>query len=472
MATTLDTCDDLIAQLDTNGSEGHSLEERKESGWNKRKEYESDNIFNQYICLHSSSPVGGLALELWWDILEIVDDPRALIATGCTCKTLRDVVREIITKRTYRSGTGPTTAIHRSCGVTLRKLGDLLSDPTGGYFFSEAWIKGAELPLWMLRYDTKSPRLRTMTIGNGRLLLPPQMRCAFSRLKSVTTLHLMSIHFSTFSDFARTVCALPNLDTLRLFSVTVEDSRSYSLEGVYFARDLHLKNLEIWDCTFGELHPIWNLLTAPSLSDSLEHIHAQSYARNPERALQQLYIPPAALLSASLGRLKQVLLEPRGLSCSSEAVCDRVLGLLSHSPAGRIAAIEIDYACDHSPPWLTTWVALIATLDNVVMVADFTALRTISVYLETKYPFDVDTLRVVIDSQPHSPQWTEKFTMARMVFANYGDNNILPYSEQISEKTKASVEARPGGIALSIRFGPLNCLPYRATIVYTRRPGS
>ncbi|EMD34199.1 hypothetical protein CERSUDRAFT_97461 [Gelatoporia subvermispora B] len=90
---------------------------------------------------------------------------------------------------------------------------------------------------------------------------------------------------------------------LVLLRVTVDASRSYSLEGVYFARDLRLKELETFNCAFGESHPIWKLLTAPSLSDSLEHIEAWSDASDPELPLRRLSVPPAVLLYASMGRL-------------------------------------------------------------------------------------------------------------------------------------------------------------------------
>ncbi|EMD34196.1 hypothetical protein CERSUDRAFT_97459 [Gelatoporia subvermispora B] len=97
------------------------------SGLDESEEYDRDE--NEKHWLHdaydeySPSPVGGLPLELWWNILEITNDGRALLAIGCTCKTLHDIVREIIKKRTE-----------------MTSMDDLLSDPTGGYFMSRVCI--------------------------------------------------------------------------------------------------------------------------------------------------------------------------------------------------------------------------------------------------------------------------------------------------------------------------------------------
>ncbi|EMD34197.1 hypothetical protein CERSUDRAFT_117097 [Gelatoporia subvermispora B] len=191
------------------------------------EEYKSHKASGRYTRVHSPSLIGGLPLELWWNVLEITDDPRALLATGYTCKAFCGVVRNIIEKRTI-----------------MMELNDLLDDPTRGYFFRGASIRSAILSTWISTYDPKSLRLQAMLISDGRLLLRSQTRSAFSRLKSVTDLTLHCIHFSTFSDFSRTVCALPNLSTLVLRNVTVNDSRSYSLQGIYFARSLRLKWLD------------------------------------------------------------------------------------------------------------------------------------------------------------------------------------------------------------------------------------
>ncbi|EMD34193.1 hypothetical protein CERSUDRAFT_107448 [Gelatoporia subvermispora B] len=433
--------------------EGHGSVESEEYGSDEREEYKSDEDSDGNAPIHSPA-VRGLPVELWWNILEIANDGRALLATGCTCKTLRDIVREIIEKRTH-----------------MDRLDDILSDPTGGYFFSTARIRSAELPSCISTYHTKSQRLQSMEISHGRLLLRSQTRSALSQLKSVTTLTLEDIHFSTFSDFARTVCALPNLSTLILWRVTVDASRSYSLEGVYFARDLRLKELSINNCAFGESHPSWKLLTAPSLSDTLEDIRAGSLARDPQRALQELFIPPAALLSTSLGRLKRLQFAALGLSCSSEAVSRVTLSLLSRSPAGRVTAIEIAYACGHSPPCLHTLEALFTALDSGVAAVNFATLRTISVCLTTRHAFNADNIRIIVDSKSHSPEWTERFTMSSMVSTDNGINRSLSSDEQILETTEAAVEALPREVALEIRLTSfsLQLYPYRATVVYTRR---
>ncbi|EMD41227.1 hypothetical protein CERSUDRAFT_109847 [Gelatoporia subvermispora B] len=115
-------------------------------------------------------------------------------------------------------------------------------------------------------------RLRAILISSAGLSLRPHTRSALSSLQTITALLLSRAHSLSFSEFARMVCALQTLCKVALFEVTINGSRSYNLKNVRFARALHIKELYVQYCAFGDRHPFWNLLTAPSLSKSLESI--------------------------------------------------------------------------------------------------------------------------------------------------------------------------------------------------------
>ncbi|EMD41201.1 hypothetical protein CERSUDRAFT_109821 [Gelatoporia subvermispora B] len=396
---------------------------------------------------------GSLPVELWDRILKIVDDGRALLAAGCTCKALRDIVEEIVRKRRWI------------------QVFDIASDPTRGYFMHWAQVDVAQFPAWISTYDMKSLRFRYMWIQGKSsaefLALRPPMRCALSLLTLVTTLILNNTHFLSFSEFARFVCALSNLVTLQLCAVTVDDRGSSTLQGACFARDLHLKWLQIYACAFGESHPIWNLLTAPSLSDSLKHIDARSTASDPLQALQEMIVPSVEFLSENLAGLVELLFRARYPPCDLRSTVCR--NALSRSSAGRITAIKIDYGCEHSPPHLNDWRSLFCVLDDTVTAGEFSCLRTISVSFSANHPFDVDSVRTLLSSQSHSSKWTAAFTMSSMVFQPESVDEPHSVREEGSEKTEVAAVECTEGITLCIVMGDLYQLLQRATVRYTRR---
>ncbi|EMD41197.1 hypothetical protein CERSUDRAFT_89781 [Gelatoporia subvermispora B] len=418
------------------------------------REYELEDEPSKDVRVRPLSP-GSLPGELWDSILKIVDDGRALLAAGCTCKALRDIVKEIIEKR--------------------RRIGlfDLASDPTRGYFLRGAKIEVVRLPSWLSTYDMKSlrlPRLVIMSSLSGRsLALALPMRCALSALTSVTSLTLTDIHFSSFPNFARLVCALPNLATLSLRAVTVNDRGSPTLKGAYFARDLHLKELEIEDCAFGESHPIWNLLTAPSLSDSLKHIDVHSHAIDSQRALQELSVPPAASYSENLVQLTTLGLYGWPLFCDGDIRSTVCRNVLSRSSAGCISAIEIKYRCRHSPPHLNDWGSLFSALDDTVAAREFSSLRTISVSFEANHPSDVDYVRTLVGSQSHSSKWTATFTMSTMVFKPRSVDETHTVSEGGPDKIEVATGKCTEGFILCIELGFVHNKPHKVTVGYVRR---
>ncbi|EMD41196.1 hypothetical protein CERSUDRAFT_109817 [Gelatoporia subvermispora B] len=200
----------------------------------------SEHQSGEDMCVYFPLRAGALPLELWWGILEIIDDPRALLACGCTCVAFRDAVRRVIDGLASQW-------IDR--GMVKMQLA---ADPTSGYFLQRLAFWSHDFLSWMSTFPIPSPRLRTLNIAGLWMLqktrhtlsLRFQTRLALSRLTTITHLELSTIHFSSFSDFTRLVCALPNLDTLLLIRVTVNDRGGSTLQGAYFARDLRLK--ELW----------------------------------------------------------------------------------------------------------------------------------------------------------------------------------------------------------------------------------
>ncbi|EMD41222.1 hypothetical protein CERSUDRAFT_89802 [Gelatoporia subvermispora B] len=303
------------------------------------------------------------------------------------------------------------------------------------------------------------------------LSMSSQTRSSLSLLHSVTFLRLQKTHFVSFSEFARTVCALPNLFTLELWNVTIDTSRSYSLNGVYFARALHLKHLQIHNCAFNESHPIWNLLTAPSLSDSLVTIDVLSAVKDLDPALRRLPVPPALLLSANLGQLTRMHFDLWTLSCEGGRDV-AVSHLLSRSPVNYITSIEISYRCDHSSPHLNEWGLLFVALDDAISATNFSVLKTVTVSFKTTHPFDFDYVRAAMDSQSYSAKWEKMFTMSSVTFIPADLDGTSSSSQRVFMEREISADQHPEGLNLAIRFGDVLSFKYKATVVYTRRPCS
>ncbi|EMD31687.1 hypothetical protein CERSUDRAFT_69186 [Gelatoporia subvermispora B] len=386
------------------------------------------------VRVHPLSP-GSLPVELWWNTLKIVDDGRALLATGCTCKALCDIVRGIVEKR------------------RRIRVFDLASDPTRGYFLPSAEVNAERLPSWVSTYDMKSLQFRRMEIASSRsgrfLALCPRTRCALSLLTSVTSLLVWETPFSSSTDFARLVCSLPDLATLRLEGVAVNDRGSSTLHGAYFARRLRLKELGIYNCG----HLASHLLTASSLSESLKCIEIWSMDRDPQRALQELTVPPAALLSPDLAQLTRLRLNSSCFPCG-DARSAMSSSLLFHSAAsGHVTAVNIEYGCEHSPPHLSEWNSLFSVLEDALTASDFSSLRTISVSFLAKHPFDAVYVRTLVGSHSHSPKWAAASTMSSMVFKPESADEINSFSEEGSEKTRIATERCTEGIILRIGLG-------------------
>ncbi|EMD41195.1 hypothetical protein CERSUDRAFT_109816 [Gelatoporia subvermispora B] len=446
-----ETCDS--GEYESDGSGECEPCGSEEYNSHERAEYELEDEPSKDVRVRPLSP-GSLPGELWDSILKIVDDGRALLAAGCTCKALRDIVEEIVDTR--------------------RRIGafDLACDPTRGYFLRTAIVDVAQLPAWISTYDMKTLRVQGLWIQGSEsgwsLALRPPMRCALSLLTLVTTLNLRDTGFSSFSEFARLVCSLPNLATLSLRAVTVNDRGSPTLKGAYFAHDLRLERLIIDDCAFGASHPIWNLLTAPSLSDSLKHIDVHSHAIDSQRALQELSVPPAALYSENLAQLTTLRLLGWNLFCRdiSSTVC---CNALSRSRTGRAAAVVIDYCCQHSPPHLDEWKSLFSALDDTVTAGEFSCLKTISVSFEADHPFDVDSVRTLLSSQLHSSKWIAAFTMSSMVFEPGSVDEPHSVREEGSEKTQLATGKCTEGATFRIELGYAEHPRHKVTVGYARR---
>ncbi|EMD41226.1 hypothetical protein CERSUDRAFT_120419 [Gelatoporia subvermispora B] len=402
---------------------------------------------DDYICAQFPSPAGGLPLELWWDILEMIENPRSLLACGCTCKTFRDVVRKIISSRIDQARDFETGAAKAA----------LATDPTRGYFYDHLCFWSNDFMSWLSTFPT-SGRLNDIDVDGGWhhetrpvLTLRFQMRLALSRLKTVTKLSLHDVRFSSFSDFARTICSLPSLSKLHLWDVTVNDSRTESLEDVYFARALRLEELD-FQGAFGELHPIPNLLTAPALSESLAYIELGFSDNVWEQVIGQSHISPALLPSSTLERLHEVQLGLWQLSCEGHRDV-ALIDLLARTPSNYISAVQIEFCCRHSTPHLNEWGRLFPILDNVFSSIEFTLLRAIPLMLKTDFPVNIDRVCAIVGSQSHSSKWRNMLTGASITFASSDGEQSDSSSELSSEEAGETTEGHyPDEAVLSPRL--------------------
>lgn len=187
----------------------------------------------------SPRPLGALPLELWLSIMEIVDDAKSLLSCACTCKFLNNVAKRIIAGR-------------RQMDILSSLSREYEQEPTHGYFLTRLHLRCEDIPTWVVTHSATSPHLAELNIIGAQydrfMRLHSRIRLAVSLLTSLTSLILFEVHFSSFSTFARTICAFPNLERLVLQDVGVHGSDGGNvglLKTFPFARTLRLQYLNV-----------------------------------------------------------------------------------------------------------------------------------------------------------------------------------------------------------------------------------
>ncbi|OCH93334.1 hypothetical protein OBBRIDRAFT_327486 [Obba rivulosa] len=219
-----------------------------------------------------------LPVEIWYQIVEVVDDPRSLLALACVCRSLNDWVMQTFAR------------YDEYCSRVLQTADDLHSlrhsfreTPTLPFFLRYIVLEDSLLLNFAVEFVGFCPNLREIVIRSSSDPPPPplslsmQMRLVLSQFKSVTRLHLMFDDFATFKDLIRFICAFPKLLDLTLVEVGYARGCACVLEQVPVARTLHLRTLHIQDSRDLSLYQC--LLTAPELSKSLISltIHAEDH---------------------------------------------------------------------------------------------------------------------------------------------------------------------------------------------------
>ncbi|OCH88701.1 hypothetical protein OBBRIDRAFT_826955 [Obba rivulosa] len=217
----------------------------------------------------------GLPLEIWYIILESVDDARALLVCTSICKTFATWVRRMLSDliNPYRY------AYLQSRCLPLNKLRRHVKGSTVvGYLVRNQLQQAYILPEWLMNFvcvfagkmrALHTLKIRSETAISLPYLRPPYMRAA-SRFQGVVELELSNFSFFSFGDFARFVCALPSLRSLALESVTWDRGPRRDLYGEPFAKHLHLHHIRI---VSGVISQYTSLLSAPHLLQNLKTLH-------------------------------------------------------------------------------------------------------------------------------------------------------------------------------------------------------
>ncbi|OCH90472.1 hypothetical protein OBBRIDRAFT_594932 [Obba rivulosa] len=187
---------------------------------------------------------GGLPPEIWYTIMDYIDDGRTLYACALTCKLLAARAMKM-------------TKPLRMCRTPQVLFTDLMRRPIVGYFLQEVIVPPALLPRLLYECAGKLHALRIIRIYStsswpceGRLThhRPPYLAFA-STFHTVTELHLFCVQFWSSRDFLRLICAFPSLRALSSFYVSWDRDEGRTLADEPFAKALRLQKIEV--CLLG-----------------------------------------------------------------------------------------------------------------------------------------------------------------------------------------------------------------------------
>ncbi|EMD33045.1 hypothetical protein CERSUDRAFT_98653 [Gelatoporia subvermispora B] len=202
-----------------------------------------------------------LAVEIWWDILDQIDDIRSLLVLERTCKGLAELVVKI---RDGHAGT-----LDRAIQVkALRE--EIEVDPILPFLLLDVHVVDFEVAKFAYELAGKLHGLRRIQISastQSKLRAVPRLNWAvftqWSHFSRVVEIRLIAPRFDSYADLSRIVCALPDLRTLCLVLVNWRKGEARSLAEEPFARLLRLEHAMVMQAQ--EYQNLAVLLTAPAL---------------------------------------------------------------------------------------------------------------------------------------------------------------------------------------------------------------
>lgn len=231
-----------------------------------------------------------LPIELVWLILRAIDDHRSLFACLLTCHALNKIAYKIIKERF-------SISVRTQAGLSKLTL-RLKNDPLLGYLLRRVVLGLNYFPVFVIRFMNRLRSVYSLSLhASTSTRMPPfrmQTSHLFSQFRSITLLQLLNVRFDKFTDCARLLRTLPNLQNLGLGNAFYinDNCGSQSVLEKDTSRDLNLRSLVVVSpvhygmatqlCMCLQLghqplaHPacgiFHHLLSAPQLSSSLCHL--------------------------------------------------------------------------------------------------------------------------------------------------------------------------------------------------------
>ncbi|EMD31896.1 hypothetical protein CERSUDRAFT_119195 [Gelatoporia subvermispora B] len=211
-----------------------------------------------------------LPMEIWYLIVEAVDDPRTLLALACICRALNVWATKTFTR--YDSYILHILNGQEDLRVLCHSLRQI---PMLPFFLRYIVLEDALLPSFALKLISLCPNLQELVIRPSPTVRPSNVslrvvvRYALMQFRSVVRLHLMATMFASPMEFVRIVCAFPQLLHLTLGDVRSATGVVHTLLPP-FVRLLGLRTLHVQVSDDISLYQY--LLSAPALSSSLNSI--------------------------------------------------------------------------------------------------------------------------------------------------------------------------------------------------------
>lgn len=191
-----------------------------------------------------------LHIDIWWIILELLDDRQAFVACQRTCTALRDIGRTIIKQRYSIRCTNKNDMI---------QLHDRIQqNPAVTLFLRRTHINSPLLTSLATELLGRSHLLKYLkvreSLSNHVLSLRLHDRLALLGFESLKVLVFRRVVFSTYTEFVRIVCSFPGLSHLSLYDILCKRPEVYSLTRIHFAKSLSLKYVGVMTRTVGKSH--------------------------------------------------------------------------------------------------------------------------------------------------------------------------------------------------------------------------
>ncbi|OCH89458.1 hypothetical protein OBBRIDRAFT_663816 [Obba rivulosa] len=284
-----------------------------------------------------SYPRPQLPEDVWWLIVQAIDDYRTVMACGCTCTGLRMMVQRFLPSdsefrlRDRRSLTNLCRRhwLHTHHIRTISLKPDMLTT-------SAVELAG------------KITRLRSIIVvdleGHRPISLNMRTMLALRTFKNVTQLDLLGVCFATFADIGRLLCAFLSLKYLGINRVScVHDTQHTHGANSIGLESLRLALLESHVVPRSDLHSAKYLLTAPLLAKTISELTIESTDTTLSRLMPRFAIHPLAYLS----NLRDLTIKLNECSTSNPGYTASIF--MTHIPPNRIArlCITFDYLQQH-----------------------------------------------------------------------------------------------------------------------------